>query len=59
LGERGILEVLDAQRILRTVRLQFLLARYDRQLALVDINELKATALAVDAVTGAPAETRK
>lgn len=59
LGERGILEVLDAQRVLRTVRLQFLIARYDRQLALVDINELKATAPGTDAVTGAPAEPRK
>jgi cobalt-zinc-cadmium efflux system outer membrane protein len=59
LGERGILEVLDAQRVLRTVRLQFLIARYDRQLALVEINELKATALVADAATAVPADSKK
>jgi len=42
LGERGILEVLDAQRVLRTVRLDFLNAQYDRQAALVDLYELRA-----------------
>ena len=42
LGERGILEVLDAQRLLRTVRLNFLNAQYDRQAALVDLDELRA-----------------
>jgi outer membrane protein, heavy metal efflux system len=45
LGERGILEVLDAQRVLRTVRLDFLNAQYDRQAALVDLDELRATDL--------------
>lgn len=45
LGERGILEVLDAQRVLRTVRLQFLNARHDRQQALIDLNELRAIEL--------------
>ena len=42
LGERGILEVLDAQRVLRTVRLDFLNAQYDRQFALIDLDELRA-----------------
>jgi len=42
LGERGILEVLDAQRVLRTVRLDWLNAQYDRQAALVDLDELRA-----------------
>jgi cobalt-zinc-cadmium efflux system outer membrane protein len=42
LGERGIVEVLDAQRALRTVRLDFLNAQYDRQAALVDLDELRA-----------------
>ncbi len=42
LGERGILEVLDAQRVLRTVRLDRLNAQYDRQAALVDLEELRA-----------------
>jgi cobalt-zinc-cadmium efflux system outer membrane protein len=42
LGERGILEVLDAQRVLRTVRLDFLNAQYVRQFALIDLDELRA-----------------
>lgn len=42
LGERGILEVLDAQRLLRTVRLDYLNAQFDRQAALVDLDELRA-----------------
>jgi len=42
LGERGIVEVLDAQRTLRTVRLDFLNAQYDRQASLVDLDELRA-----------------
>lgn len=42
LGERGILEVLDAQRVLRTVRLDFLNAQYERQFALIDLDELRA-----------------
>jgi len=45
LGERGILDVLDAQRVLRTVRLDFLNARYDRQAALIDLDELRAVEL--------------
>jgi cobalt-zinc-cadmium efflux system outer membrane protein len=45
LGERGILEVLDAQRVLRSVRLNFLNAEYDRQAALVDLDELRAVNL--------------
>jgi len=44
LGERGILEVLDAQRVLRTVRLDFLNAQFDRQAALIDLDELRALA---------------
>jgi cobalt-zinc-cadmium efflux system outer membrane protein len=42
LGERGILEVLDAQRVLRIVRLDFLTAQYDRQAALIDLDEVRA-----------------
>ncbi|MEI9814343.1 MAG: TolC family protein [Acidobacteriota bacterium] len=45
LGERGILEVLDAQRVLRAVRLDFLNAQYDRQAALIDLDELRAVEL--------------
>ena len=45
LGERGILDVLDAQRILRTVRLELHHAQFDRQSALVDLDEARATEL--------------
>lgn len=41
-GERGIIEVLDAQRVLRTVRQDFLTARYDVQDALIDLEQLRA-----------------
>ncbi|MBS0278238.1 MAG: TolC family protein [Proteobacteria bacterium] len=41
-GERGIMEVLDAQRVLRTVRLDFLNARYDLQDALIEVEQLRA-----------------
>lgn len=41
-GERGILEVLDAQRVLRAARLDYLNARFDRQQALVDLEQLRA-----------------
>ncbi|MCX8073736.1 MAG: TolC family protein [Candidatus Binatia bacterium] len=42
LGERGLLDVLDAQRVLRTVRLSLVQAIYDRQAALIDLDELRA-----------------
>ncbi len=42
LGERGIIEVLDAQRLLRNSRLEYLNAQFDRQAALVDLDELRA-----------------
>jgi outer membrane protein, heavy metal efflux system len=45
LGERGILDVLDAQRVLRTVRLELHHAQFDRQSALIDLDEARATAL--------------
>jgi cobalt-zinc-cadmium efflux system outer membrane protein len=48
LGERGILEVLDAQRVLRTVSLDFLNARFDHQAARVDLDELRAIHLRKD-----------
>jgi cobalt-zinc-cadmium efflux system outer membrane protein len=41
-GERGILEVLDAQRVLQGVRNDLLDAIYGRQSALVDLEELGA-----------------
>lgn len=39
-GERGIIEVLDAQRILRGARLDYLNAQYDRQSALIEFERL-------------------
>ena len=41
-GERGFIEVLDAQRVLRTVRLDFLNARFEKQAALTEIERLTA-----------------
>jgi cobalt-zinc-cadmium efflux system outer membrane protein len=42
-GERGILEVLDAQRVLQGVRSDLLDALFARQSALIDLEELGAT----------------
>ncbi|MBI4742094.1 MAG: TolC family protein [Betaproteobacteria bacterium] len=44
-GERGILDYLDAQRVLRTTRADFLNARYELQAALIEIERLRATPL--------------
>lgn len=44
-GERGLMDVLDAQRVLRNVRNDFLAARFDRQSALVEIERLRAAEL--------------
>jgi len=41
-GERGILDYLDAQRVLRTTRVDFLNARYELQAALIEIERLRA-----------------
>lgn len=41
-GERGIIEVLDAQRVLRNVRLDYLNAQFDLQAALIEIEQLRA-----------------
>jgi cobalt-zinc-cadmium efflux system outer membrane protein len=42
-GERGIVEVLDAQRVLQGVRSDLLDALFARQSALIDLQELGAT----------------
>ena len=39
-GERGILDVLDAQRVLRSVRADLLQARYQRQAARITLEQL-------------------
>jgi cobalt-zinc-cadmium efflux system outer membrane protein len=41
-GERGIIDYLDAQRVLRTTRLDFLNARYELQAALIEMERLRA-----------------
>jgi cobalt-zinc-cadmium efflux system outer membrane protein len=41
-GERGIIEVLDAQRVLQRVRGDYLDARIERESALIDLEELGA-----------------
>lgn len=41
-GERSFLEVLDAQRTLRSVRREYSQARFDRQAALIEIRRLQA-----------------
>ncbi|MBS1799532.1 MAG: TolC family protein [Acidobacteria bacterium] len=43
-GERGIVEVLDAQRVLQSVRSDLLDAQYARQSSLIDLEELGAVA---------------
>ena len=45
LGERGILDYLDAQRVFRSVSIDYLNARFDRQTALIDLERLRATEL--------------
>lgn len=41
-GERGIMEVLDAQRVLQSVRVDLLDAQYQREFALIDLEQLGA-----------------
>ncbi|MDD5276479.1 MAG: TolC family protein [Methylovulum sp.] len=45
LGERGIIDYLDAQRTYRTVRNDYINAHFDRQAALIDLERLRATDL--------------
>jgi outer membrane protein, heavy metal efflux system len=51
-GERGIIEVLDAQRVLRSIRSDYLSAQYDRQSALIELEQLRAIELSLSAATG-------
>jgi cobalt-zinc-cadmium efflux system outer membrane protein len=48
-GERGILDYLDAQRVFRSTRMDYLNARYELQFALVEIERLRANPLAGEA----------
>jgi cobalt-zinc-cadmium efflux system outer membrane protein len=42
-GERGILDYLDAQRVFRAARNELIAARYELQLAVIEIERLRAT----------------
>lgn len=48
-GERGILDYLDAQRVFRTTRMDYLNARFELQAALIEIDRLRAAPLYGDA----------
>ncbi|HTH39344.1 MAG TPA: TolC family protein, partial [Rhodocyclaceae bacterium] len=41
-GERGILEYLDAQRVYRAARNELIAARFDQQVAIIEIGRLRA-----------------
>jgi cobalt-zinc-cadmium efflux system outer membrane protein len=41
-GERGILDYLDAQRVFRSTRMDYVNAQYELQFALIDIERLRA-----------------
>jgi cobalt-zinc-cadmium efflux system outer membrane protein len=41
-GERGILEYLDAQRVFRAARNELITARFERQVAIIEIDRLRA-----------------
>lgn len=47
-GERGIIDYLDAQRVWRATRVDFLNARYELQSALIDIERLRALPVSGD-----------
>jgi cobalt-zinc-cadmium efflux system outer membrane protein len=48
LGERSIVEVFDAQRVLRAARLDFLNAQFDRQQALIELEQMGALGVGGD-----------
>ncbi|HEY6094086.1 MAG TPA: TolC family protein [Gallionellaceae bacterium] len=47
-GERGIIDYLDAQRVWRATRVDFLNARYELQSAMIDIERLRALPVSGD-----------
>lgn len=49
-GERSILDYIDAQRVLRATRLDFIHARYELQAALIELDKLRAAPVAGDAL---------
>lgn len=47
-GERSILDYIDAQRVLRATKLDFIHARYELQAALIELDKLRAAPVAGD-----------
>jgi cobalt-zinc-cadmium efflux system outer membrane protein len=54
-GERGILDVLDAQRVLRAIRADLLVARYQVQSAQIELDQLAGRRSDVGQTAAAPA----
>ncbi|MEM5432181.1 TolC family protein [Cupriavidus oxalaticus] len=53
-GERGILDFIDAQRVLRSARNELIAAQYEQQLAAIQIEKLMSTAPGATPTTAAP-----
>ncbi|MNN23989.1 Cobalt-zinc-cadmium resistance protein CzcC precursor [compost metagenome] len=53
-GERGILDYLDAQRVLRGARNELIAAQYELQLAAIQIEKLMSAAPGATPATAAP-----
>ncbi|SPS00440.1 TolC family protein [Cupriavidus taiwanensis] len=53
-GERGILDFIDAQRVLRSARNELIAAQYEQQLAAIQIEKLTSTAPGATAAPGLP-----
>ena len=51
-GERGILDYIDAQRVLRSARGELIAAQYELQLAAIQIEKLLSTVPSTPASTG-------
>ncbi|SPC23419.1 Membrane protein [Cupriavidus oxalaticus] len=53
-GERGILDFIDAQRVLRSARNELIAAQYEQQLAAIQIEKLMSSAPGTTAAPGLP-----
>ena len=53
-GERGFLDVLDAQRVYRAARNELISARYEAAAIWAEIERLRASTVVADASTTAP-----
>jgi len=54
-GERGILDYLDAQRVLRAARNELIAAQFDLQVAAIQIEKLMSTASGTESAPAVPA----